>query len=163
MAGIVYATVLDAYSLNNINVRYFVIQGTCIMHIFVSYKMCNTFAVIKKHFNGKWIMDVNNVKSQMRKGMLEYCIMLLLHKEPAYASDIIQKLKEARLIVVEGTLYPLLTRLKNDDLLSYEWIESTQGPPRKYYKLTEKGEVFLGELETSWQELNDTVDHIANS
>ena len=64
-------------------------------------------------------MDVNNVKSQMRKGMLEYCIMLLLHKEPAYASDIIQKLKEARLIVVEGTLYPLLTRLKNDDLLGY--------------------------------------------
>ena len=77
--------------------------------------MCNTFAVIKKHFNDKWIMDVNNVKSQMRKGMLEYCIMLLLHKEPAYASDIIQKLKEARLIVVEGTLYPLLTRLKIDD------------------------------------------------
>ena len=108
-------------------------------------------------------MDVNNVKSQMRKGMLEYCIMLLLHKEPAYASDIIQKLKEARLIVVEGTLYPLLTRLKIDDLLSYEWIESTQGPPRKYYKRTEKGEIFWGEWETSWQELNDTVDHIANS
>lgn len=79
-------------------------------------------------------MNVDNVKSQMRKGMLEYCIMLLLHKEPAYASDIIQKLKEAKLIVVEGTLYPLLTRLKNDDLLSYEWVESTQGPPRKYYK-----------------------------
>ena len=78
-------------------------------------------------------MKVDNVKSQMRKGMLEYCIMLLLHKEPAYASDIIQKLKEAQLIVVEGTLYPLLTRLKNDDLLSYEWVESTQGPPRKYY------------------------------
>ena len=74
-------------------------------------------------------MDVNNVKSQMRKGMLEYCILLLLHKEQAYASDIIRKLKEARLIVVEGTLYPLLTRLKNDDLLSYEWVESTQGPP----------------------------------
>ena len=99
--------------------------------------------------------------------------MLLLHKEPAYASDIIQKLKEAQLIVVEGTLYPLLTRLKNDDLLSYEWVESTQGPvsythlrtqgpPRKYYKLTEQGEVFLGELEISWKELNDTVNHIAN-
>ena len=71
-------------------------------------------------------MKVDNVKSQMRKGMLEYCIMLLLHKEPAYASDIIQKLKEAQLIVVEGTLYPLLTRLKNDDLLSYEWVESSQ-------------------------------------
>ena len=105
-------------------------------------------------------MKVDNVKSQMRKGMLEYCIMLLLHKEPAYASDIIQKLKEAQLIVVEGTLYPLLTRLKN--LLSYEWVESTQGPPRKYYKLTEKGETFLGELELSWKELTETVNHIAN-
>lgn len=105
-------------------------------------------------------MDVNNVKSQMRKGMLEYCIMLLLHKEPAYASDIIQKLKEARLIVVEGTLYPLLTRLKNDGLLSYEWIESTQGPPRKYYNLTEKGQNVLGELEVAWKELNETVEHL---
>ena len=100
-------------------------------------------------------MKVDNVKSQMRKGMLEYCIMLLLHKEPAYASDIIQKLKEAQLIVVEGTLYPLLTRLN-------EWVESTQGPPRKYYKLTEKGETFLGELELSWKELTETVNHIAN-
>ncbi len=109
-------------------------------------------------------MKVDNVKSQMRKGMLEYCIMLLLHKEPAYASDIIQKLKEAQLIVVEGTLYPLLTRLKkNDDLLSYEWVESTQGTsPQKYYKLTEQGETFLGELELSWKELTDTVNHIAN-
>ena len=108
-------------------------------------------------------MDVNNVKSQMRKGMLEYCILLLLHKEQAYASDIIRKLKEARLIVVEGTLYPLLTRLKNDDLLSYEWVESTQGPPRKYYRLTDKGEAFLAELETSWRELNDTVEHLRNT
>lgn len=107
-------------------------------------------------------MNVDNVKSQMRKGLLEYCILLLLHKEPAYASDIIQKLKEAKLIVVEGTLYPLLTRLKNAGLLSYEWVESTQGPPRKYYKLTGDGQVFLGELEVSWQELNDTVNHIAN-
>ena len=88
-------------------------------------------------------MNVDNVRSQMRKGMLEYCILLLLHKEPSYASDIIQRLKEARLIVVEGTLYPLLTRLKNDDLLSYEWVESTQGPPRKYYSLTPQGETFL--------------------
>lgn len=142
-------------------------QGTDIIHIFVpckgqaKRKLCPQRAEsFNKH---KEIMDVNNVKSQMRKGMLEYCIMLLLHKEPAYASDIIQKLKEARLIVVEGTLYPLLTRLKNDDLLSYEWIESTQGPPRKYYKLTEKGESFLRELEISWRELNDTVNHIANN
>ena len=98
-------------------------------------------------------MKVDNVKSQMRKGMLEYCIMLLLHKEPAYASDIIQKLKEAQLIVVEGTLYPLLTRLKNDDLLSYEWVESTQGPPRKYYTLTEKGREYLTTLDEAWDEL----------
>ena len=105
-------------------------------------------------------MNVDNVKSQMRKGMLEYCIMLLLHREPSYASDIIQKLKQARLIVVEGTLYPLLTRLKNDDLLGYEWIESTQGPPRKYYRLTPKGEGFLQELEPAWLVGDETVEHI---
>ena len=101
-------------------------------------------------------MNAENVKSQMRKGTLEYCILLLLKKEPAYTSDIIQKLQEAKLIVVEGTLYPLLTRLKNSELLSYQWIESTQGPPRKYYQ-------FLGELEASWQELNDTINHIRNN
>jgi PadR family transcriptional regulator, regulatory protein PadR len=101
-------------------------------------------------------MNVDNVKSQMRKGMLEYCILLLLHRESAYSSDIIQKLKEARLIVVEGTLYPLLTRLKNDGLLSYEWVESTQGPPRKYYGLTPEGEEFLKELESAWDGLSDT-------
>ena len=98
----------------------------------------------------------------MRKGILEYCIMLLLHREAAYASDIISKLKEAHLIVVEGTLYPLLTRLKNDELLSYEWVESNQGPPRKYYRLTEKGEEVLSELENSWRDLNETVNKIAN-
>ena len=105
-------------------------------------------------------MNVDNVKSQMRKGMLEYCILLLLHREASYASNIIQSLKEAKLIVVEGTLYPLLTRLKNDGLLAYEWVESTQGPPRKYYRLTEMGEVFLLELETAWSELSETVNHL---
>lgn len=105
-------------------------------------------------------MNVDNVKSQMRKGMLEYCILLLLHREPSYASDIIQNLKEAKLIVVEGTLYPLLTRLKNDELLSYEWVESTQGPPRKYYSLTSKGEEFLSGLQAAWDELSDTVNHL---
>ena len=108
-------------------------------------------------------MNAENVKSQMRKGILEYCILLLLKKEPSYTSDLIQKLKEARLIVEEGTLYPLLTRLKNSGLLSYQWIESTQGPPRKYYRLTEAGEAFLKELELSWQELNDTINHIRNN
>lgn len=108
-------------------------------------------------------MNAENVKSQMRKGTLEYCILLLLKKEPAYASDIIQKLQEAKLIVVEGTLYPLLTRLKNGGLLGYRWIESTQGPPRKYYELTAEGEEFLCELENSWQELNNTINHIKNN
>ena len=87
-------------------------------------------------------MNVDNVKSQMRKGMLEYCILLLLHREPSYASDIILNLKEAKLIVVEGTLYPLLTRLKNDDLLSYEWVESTQGTsPQVLSSDTEGGRI----------------------
>lgn len=108
-------------------------------------------------------MNVDNVKSQMRKGMLEYCILLLLHREAFYASDIILKLKDARLIIVEGTLYPLLTRLKNDGLLNYEWKESTQGPPRKYYTLTEKGEKFLQELNIAWKELSDTVNLIKNN
>ena len=105
-------------------------------------------------------MNVDNVRSQMRKGMLEYCILLLLHREAAYAADIILKLKEAHLIGVEGTLYPLLTRLKNDNLLSYEWVESTQGPPRKYYSLTSDGELFLQGLEEAWMELANTVNHL---
>ncbi|MDD2797407.1 MAG: PadR family transcriptional regulator [Bacteroidales bacterium] len=105
-------------------------------------------------------MNVENVKSQMRKGVLEYCILLILSKHEAYVSDIIQSLKEAKLLVVEGTLYPLLTRLKNDELLSYSWKESSQGPPRKYYNLTEQGTLFLGELENSWNELNETIHSI---
>ncbi len=105
-------------------------------------------------------MKEDNVKSQMRKGVLEYCILLILQKGPAYATDIIQKLQEARLIIVEGTLYPLLTRLKNTGLLKYEWIESTQGPPRKYYALTEQGVSFLSELETAWDDINNTIKHL---
>lgn len=108
-------------------------------------------------------MDAENVKSQMRKGMLEYCVLLLLHKESLYVSDIVTRLKEAKLIVVEGTLYPLLTRLKNDGILSYEWQESTQGPPRKYYRLTDQGEQMLTHIELAWNEIANTVSHIKNS
>lgn len=108
-------------------------------------------------------MNPDNIKSQMRKGMLEYCILLLLHRHRLYSSDIIRSLKEASLIVVEGTLYPLLTRLKKEGLLGYEWVESNQGPPRKYYYLTDEGEVFLAELERAWNELNNTIDHLRNS
>jgi PadR family transcriptional regulator PadR len=105
-------------------------------------------------------MSIDNVKSQMRKGILEYCILLILNRQPAYANDIIRMLQEARLIVVEGTLYPLLTRLKNMDLLNYQWIESTQGPPRKYYTLTKKGEAFLADLRSTWNEINETINHL---
>ena len=103
------------------------------------------------------MVDVSNAKSQMRKGMLEYCILLLLKRQAAYASDIIQQLKEAELLVVEGALYPLLTRLKKDGLLAYEWQESTQGPPRKYYSLTPDGRQFLEELDRAWGEIATTV------
>lgn len=102
-------------------------------------------------------MNVENAKSQMRKGMLEYCILLLLSRESSYANDIIERLKEAQMLVVEGTLYPLLTRLKKEGLLSYEWQESTQGPPRKYYCLTPDGVQFLNELNVVWGELVHTV------
>ena len=105
-------------------------------------------------------MDINNAKSQMRKGMLEYCILLLLKRQAAYASDIIQQLKDAELLVVEGTLYPLLTRLKNDGLLVYQWQESTQGPPRKYYALSNEGEQFLEGLDSAWMELSNTVNYL---
>ncbi|HLP05155.1 MAG TPA: PadR family transcriptional regulator [Paludibacter sp.] len=107
-------------------------------------------------------MIADNIKSQMRKGYLEYCILLILRKKPAYTSDIISELKDARLIVVEGTLYPLLTRLKNSGLLDYRWEESTQGPPRKYYEMTADGATFLDELEVAWKEINQVVEKIKN-
>jgi len=105
-------------------------------------------------------MKLENAKAQMRKGVLEYCILSVLSRGDAYASDIINEMKEARIIVVEGTLYPLLTRLKNAGLLSYRWEESTQGPPRKYYELTDRGREFLKELDLSWKELVDSVQFI---
>ncbi|MDD5184850.1 MAG: PadR family transcriptional regulator [Paludibacter sp.] len=108
-------------------------------------------------------MNADNIKSQMRKGYLEYCILLILKKKPAYTSDIISELKDAKLIVVEGTLYPLLTRLKNGELLDYKWEESTQGPPRKYYEMTVHGQNFLDELESSWEEINNVVKKIKAS
>lgn len=105
-------------------------------------------------------MKLENTKAQMRKGVLEYCILLVCKDEPVYAVNVIGGLRDANLIVVEGTIYPLLTRLKNDGLLSYRWEESTQGPPRKYYELTEKGRGFLTELEESWGELVTAVTRV---
>lgn len=107
-------------------------------------------------------MNIENLKSQMRKGMLEYCVLLLLRRKDAYATEIISMMKDAHLIVMEGTLYPLLTRLKNDGLLSYRWEESPSGPPRKYYSLTPQGHSFLSCLNDAWAEIEHSVNHLKN-
>ena len=103
-------------------------------------------------------MKIENTKAQMRKGVLEYCILSILQDGDAYTSEILSHLKDAKLLVVEGTVYPLLTRLKNAGLLSYRWEESTSGPPRKYYALTETGNLFLKELNNTWSELVEAVN-----
>ena len=107
-------------------------------------------------------MKLENAKAQMRKGVLEYCILSLTQDKDMYSSDIISSLKEAELIVVEGTLYPLLTRLKNAGLLTYRWEESKSGPPRKYYGITDSGESFLQELDTTWANLVTAVNKTTN-
>ena len=103
-------------------------------------------------------MKIENTKAQMRKGILEFCILAILDRKPAYTSEILAVLKEAELLVVEGTIYPLLTRLKNAGLLSYKWEESTSGPPRKYYAITETGALFLKELNITWHNLSKAVN-----
>ena len=105
-------------------------------------------------------MNTDNTKAQMRKGILEYCILAVLSRNSCYAVDIINELKKAEVIVVEGTLYPLLTRQKNAGLLSYRWEESTQGPPRKYYKITETGQKALGEMTDDWKGLVEAVEKL---
>lgn len=107
-------------------------------------------------------MKIENTKAQMRKGVLEYCILSVLEDGEAYTSDILETLKDAKMLVVEGTIYPLLTRLKNAGLLSYRWEESSSGPPRKYYELTETGQIFLNELNTTWHELQQAVNRVTS-
>jgi len=106
------------------------------------------------------INNVDNVKSQMRKGVLEYCILSILNKRDAYASSIIAELKNAKMIVVEGTIYPLLVRQKNQGWLAYRWEESTQGPPRKYYTITDKGRSVLAGMDEAWNEVIETIKFI---
>ena len=108
-------------------------------------------------------MNTENTKAQMRKGILEFCILSLLDRREMYVSDLIAELKNGKLDVVEGTLYPLLTRLKNGEFLSYRWEESTGGPPRKYYQVTEKGKKFLQELQFTWDELTRSVQQITKN
>ena len=108
-------------------------------------------------------MNAENAKAQMRKGVLELCILSILSRGDAYTTDLINTLKVSQMIVVEGTLYPLLTRQKNAGLLSYRWEESPQGPPRKYYTLTQKGKDYLLELKSGCDQLVDTVNSISNN
>ncbi len=105
-------------------------------------------------------MNIDNTASQMRKGVLEFCILSIIKLGEAYPSDIIDKMKAANLNIFEGTLYPLLTRLKNAEFLTYRWVESNSGPPRKYFSLTDKGADFYNELEATWLELANAVDEI---
>lgn len=105
-------------------------------------------------------MNIENTKAQMRKGILEFCILSVLKEKDAYTSEILETLKNAKLLVVEGTVYPLLTRLKNDGLLIYRWEESTSGPPRKYYGITDLGITFYEELKETWIELSEAVNLI---
>ena len=108
-------------------------------------------------------MNTENTKAQMRKGILEFCILSLIDRKEMYVSDLIDELKKGKLDVVEGTLYPLLTRLKNGEFLAYRWEESTGGPPRKYYQITEKGKLFLAELLNTWKELTESVNQITKN
>ena len=108
-------------------------------------------------------MNIENTQSQMRKGVLEFCILSVIQRGEAYPSDIIEEMKKAKLNILEGTLYPLLTRLKNADLLSYRWVESSGGPPRKYFSLTEKGASFYKELEQTWRSMADGVERVINT
>ena len=107
--------------------------------------------------------NADNIKSQMRKGFLEYCILSILSKKDEYPSSLISELKEANMIVVEGTLYPLLIREKNQGLLTYRWEESPQGPPRKYYSITDKGRETLAEMDRAWSELSETINQLRNN
>ena len=107
-------------------------------------------------------VNVDNIKAQMRKGILEYCILSIISRQDAYASVIINELKAAEMIVVEGTLYPILTRLKNQKLLTYRWEESPQGPPRKYYTISEQGTQYLTALDDAWQEFVTQINQIRN-
>ncbi len=103
------------------------------------------------------IMNIENAQAQMRKGVLEYCILAIISEGEIYPTDVINRLKESNLLVAEGTVYPLLNRLKTMELLNYKWVESNSGPPRKYYQLTDKGRQFSTELDKTWQELSLAV------
>ena len=141
---------------------YYVLHSTKFIYNFAANKnLISHFLLYRSLLNYRMTEDTN-IKSQMRKGILEYCVLLLLSREKAYPSDIINRLSEASLIVVEGTLYTLLNRLRKEGKLNYEWQESTMGPPRKYYFITQAGKQSLIEMSKAWDEIVANVNHFRN-
>ena len=135
----------------------------CIVQTFnvsLQYKQKNTISKLQTLISITTMAGSDNIKAQMRKGILEYLIMLCLKDHPAYSSDLINMLKEGEFIVVEGALYPLLMRLKQNGLLNYIWVESTLGPPRKYYTLTEEGQQLLEQLDKEWLSICQAINQI---
>lgn len=129
----------------------------CTLYCIVLFNLYIFAMKSTKHYK---YMNIDNTKAQMRKGILELCILATISQKPQYSSEILTQLKAAKLLVVEGTLYPLLTRLKNAELLEYHWEESNSGPPRKYFKITAKGKETLKELTLSWENLSNAVQEI---
>ena len=119
----------------------------------------NSYISLKEKYKSR-PMKVENTQVQMRKGILEFCILNIISRGEVYASDMLEELTSARIMVVEGTLYPLLTRLRKAGLVDYKWVESTSGPPRKYYKLTDNGKEFLSKLDATWEELMNSTNKI---
>ena len=107
-------------------------------------------------------MNVANTQIQMRKGLLEFCVLHIISRGEVYTSDLIDELTQAQMIVVEGTLYPLLNRLKSAELVTYRWVESEAGPPRKYYSITEEGKNFLLTLSETWASLVNSTNEITS-
>jgi len=148
-----------------------IVPNIALSLVYKNMKMAAEYRAIENHnlipplsFSSiKQVMNIENTQSQMRKGILEFCILSIIRRGEAYPSDIVEEMKAANLHILEGTLYPLLTRLKNAEMLTYRWVESNSGPPRKYFSLTEKGEAFYKELQTTWQELANGVNALTQT
>lgn len=121
------------------------------------------FALQGQHLKRKSKMNLENTQVQMRKGILEFCILNIISRGEVYASDMLEELTSAKIMVVEGTLYPLLTRLRKAGLVDYKWVESNSGPPRKYYTITDAGQEFLTSLGSTWQELVTSTSQIISN
>lgn len=129
-----------------------------VMHSTFPYKVIrSTNSLTRK---SRELMNIENTQVQMRKGILEFCILHIISRGEVYASDMLEELTSAKIMVVEGTLYPLLTRLRKAGLVDYKWVESTSGPPRKYYTLTDNGSEFLSGLNQTWEELVTSTQSI---